>query len=111
MSEREATTAAAYEGVDETSRKVEWMVLKRLASVRGRRVAEALGKDESTISRISSSQTGIPLRELGKFLDLLDLKVVDKAVVCLRADVAQAYATLVRRATQDANFMFHDDQE
>lgn len=53
------------------------LVLRRMASVKHKAIAEALGTDESTVSRIASGERGINLERLEAFLTELGLAVVE----------------------------------
>lgn len=72
--------------------------MQRLAKVKNQRVATAIGKDESTISRIVSGETGIKLEDLQAFLLALDLKCVDTNQICIDRAVYEAYKTLATAA-------------
>lgn len=78
---------------DQRSRKNLTLILQRLASTGQGRVAEAIGKDESTVSRMK--ETHLPL--LAGMLAALGLKVVPVGHRCLDADI---YKTLKRLAIE-----------
>lgn len=56
--------------------RLESLILRRLASEKHYKVGQAIGKDESTISRIASNERGLRIDELEAFFDALGLKVV-----------------------------------
>lgn len=53
------------------------LILRRMAHTKNRKVAEALGCDESTVSRISSGERGIRLDEMEAFLTTLGVAWVE----------------------------------
>lgn len=73
-------------------------ILQRVANVKNQVVAEAIGKDESNVSRIVSGEIGIKLSDLHSFLDALSLKVVDRNQVCIDVDEYNAMLILTQRA-------------
>jgi hypothetical protein len=80
------------------ARKTVQVVLQRLATVKNQTVAEAIGKDESTVSRIASGEVGIKLNDLHAFIDALGLKIVDKNQRCIDSSIYEAYKTLATAA-------------
>lgn len=56
--------------------KLESVILRRISSEKNYTVAEAIGKSESTVSRITSGELGVRIGELEAFLTCLGLKVV-----------------------------------
>jgi transcriptional regulator with XRE-family HTH domain len=76
------------------------LILRRLASTRNRVVAEALGVDDTTVSRISSGERGIPLDKLEKFLGALGIAGVEVGGrhVTISAEKYQALLVLAREA-------------
>lgn len=75
--------------------------MQRLASVKNQAVADAIGKDQSTVSRIASGEAGIKLDDLQPFLAALGLKVVGANQVCVDREVYESYRTLARAAIND----------
>lgn len=75
-------------------RNLPQIILRRLASKKNQAVAAAMGRDDSYISKISAGDVGIKLEDLGRFLDALDLKVVDKNQVCVSKEIHLSYKTL-----------------
>jgi transcriptional regulator with XRE-family HTH domain len=76
------------------------LVLRRLASVKHKAVAEALGTDESKVSRIASGERGINLERLEAFLRELGLVVVEVGgnAVTIPAEKYRALQVLAREA-------------
>lgn len=70
--------AEACEQVDSRSRKNLSTILKALANVGQVRVAEAIGKDESTVSKMKDKD----LPQLARILAACGLKVVPESVRC-----------------------------
>lgn len=64
----------------ERSRKNYSMIVQRLASVGNKPVAEAINKDESTVSRMKPET----FQQLADILAVLDLKVVPKDMRCFK---------------------------
>jgi transcriptional regulator with XRE-family HTH domain len=93
------------------ARKLSQMVMQRIASVKNQAVADAIGKDQSTVSRIVSGETGIKLDDLQPFLAALDLKVVGANQVCVDRDVYESYRTLARAAINDPQKLSWDEPE
>lgn len=79
-----------------SARKLAQVILQRLATVKNQAVAEAIGKDESTISRIVSGESGIKVSDLQSFLAALSLKCVDVNQYCVPKEEYEAYRTLAR---------------
>jgi hypothetical protein len=73
-------------------------VLQRLARVKNTAVAQAIGKDESQVSRIVSGESGIKLADLHPFLAALGLKVVDTRRVCVDREVYESFKTIATKA-------------
>lgn len=80
------------------ARRLSQTVLQRLASVKNQDVGNAIGKDESTVSRIASGELGIKLADLHGFLGALGLKVVDANQVCIDRQIYESYKTLATAA-------------
>ena len=78
-------------------RKLSQVLMHKLAAVKNSTVAIAIKKDESTVSRIVSGETGIKLDDLQAFLDSLGYKVVDKNRVCVDAAEYQSYRLLATK--------------
>lgn len=96
---------------DATARKLVQVVLQRLAKAKNQTVAEAIGKDESTVSRIVSGDAGIKLADLAAFLKALGLKVVDANQVCVDRAVYESYRTLARAAITNPSTLSWDEPE
>jgi hypothetical protein len=69
------------------ARKLAQTILQRLASVKNEEVGRAIGKDHSTVSRISSGEAGVKLNDIEGFLSALGLKVVDVNKCCVDREV------------------------
>lgn len=83
--------------------------MQRLVSVKNQTVADAIGKDQSTVSRIVSGETGIKLDDLQPFLAALNLKVVDGNQVCVDKAVYESYRTLAAAAITNPRILDWDD--
>lgn len=94
-----------------SARKLVQAVLQKVASVKNQAVAEAIGKDESTVSRIVSGEVGIKLNDLHPFLTALGLKVVGANQVCVDREVYESYRTLARAAINDPAKLNWDEPE
>ncbi len=69
-----------------SSRKVLQLILQRIADLKYQTVADAIGRDESTVSRIVSGDSGVKLQELVPFLDITGFKLVPKDHYCVQLD-------------------------
>ena len=89
------------------------VVMQRLAAKKNSTVATAMGRDDSYISRVTSGELGIKLEDLHRFLDALDLKVVDKGHVCVEREVYLFYKTLAMKymGLQQAEAVLEDWDE
>jgi hypothetical protein len=83
------------------ARKLEALILRRLAVVSQAAVARQCGWTESHISRIASSQAGVKLNELGIYLEALGLKLVDREAQTVDQDEYHALRVLARKALQE----------
>lgn len=81
-----------------SARKLLQVILQRVAAVKNEAVAQAIGKDESTVSRIVSGESGIRLEALHPFLAALGLKVVDAKRICIDVEKYNAMLVLAQRA-------------
>lgn len=74
------------------------LILRRLAAVKNDAVAQAIGHDESHVSRIGTGERGVRLAELGAFLGALGLKVIEVGgdSVTLPAEKLRALKVLAR---------------
>jgi len=79
------------------SRTFETEALRRVAAVQYDAIADALGCDKSTVSRMFGER-GIKLAELPLLLDALGWKIVNKDQHCVPLDEFEAYRTLARIA-------------
>lgn len=88
----------------EKARKINSVVLQRLASVKNAVVADALGCSDSGISRIAGDEKALTLRQWCETLAALDLEIVESeqggAVVNVPRDEYEALRTLARRSLQ-----------
>ena len=87
-------------------------MLQRLASVGQGVVADAVGVDEATISRLKNPETKIGLRALATMLDRLGLKVVPLEMKCFNPADINPYIQLAKRhmaSVQDAAHLEWDD--
>lgn len=76
------------------------VILRRMASVKHKAVADALGTDESTVSRIASGERGIHLERLEAFFRELGLAVVEVGgnAVTIPSEKYRALQVLAREA-------------
>lgn len=74
------------------------LILRRLAAVKNEHVAQAIGHDESHVSRIGTGDRGVRLVELGAFLEALGLKVIEVGgdSVTIPAEKLRALKVLAR---------------
>ncbi len=79
------------------TRNLSQLLMQRVATVKNQVVAQAIRKDESTVSRIVSGELGIKLDDLQAFLDSLELKVVGKHQICVDRDEFTAYRALAAK--------------
>lgn len=94
-----------------SARKLVQVVMQRLAKTKNQTVAEAIGKDESTISRIVSGDSGIKLTDLQPFLCALGLKVVGVDQVCIDRAIYESYKTLATAALTNPSKLNWDEPE
>jgi len=57
--------------------KTEALLLRKVAEVSQKVVADAIGRDTSTVSRIFSHQTGIHIDEMENFLTAMGLQIIE----------------------------------
>lgn len=81
-----------------SARKLLQVILQRVATVKNSTVGDAIGKDESTVSRIVSGESGVRLEVLHPFLAALGLKVVDAGRICIDVEKYNAMLVLAKRA-------------
>ena len=93
------------------TRRLLHVIMQRLASVKNQTVGNAIGKDESTVSRIASGELGVKLADLQAFLSALGLKVVDKNQVCIDRDVFNSYRVLAKTALNNPEKLDWDNAE
>lgn len=94
-----------------SARKLVQVVLQKLAKAKNQTVAEAIGKDESTVSRIVSGEVGIKLNDLQPFLGSLGLKVVGADQVCIDRAIYESYKTLATAALTNPSRLNWDEPE
>lgn len=94
-----------------SARNLVQVVLQKLAKAKNATVAEAIGKDESTISRIVSGESGIKLADLQPFLAALGLKVVGAEQVCIDRAIYESYKTLATAALTNPSSLNWDEPE
>lgn len=80
------------------TRRLANVLMRRLASVKNADVGRAIGRDESTVSRIGSGELGIKLDDLQGFLTALNLKVVDINQHCIDKEIFASYKALAKAA-------------
>lgn len=84
-------------------------ILRRAAGIKNQRIGDAIGKDESTVSRICSGEYGLKVSELQGFLTALGLKVVDAGMVCVDRAVYESYKTLATKALTNPKALEWDE--
>ncbi len=82
-----------------SARKINAVLLQRLASVGGRAVAESLGISESTVSRWKDGD----LERMAQTLSVLGLKVVPVSHQCFAPGYVEALKMLARQALDGAD--------
>lgn len=87
------------------------ILMQRLASVKNNVVSLAIHKDESTVSRIASGESGIKIEDLQAFLMALGLKVVDTNQVCIDRAIYESYRTLAKAALTSPEKLNWDEPE
>lgn len=81
-----------------TDSNVESLLLRALASVGQRTVADAVGGDETLISRFASGSRGLHINQMGPALDAMRLKLVPSDSVSIPLSELEALRTLARKA-------------
>lgn len=81
-------------------RRLESVILRRAGEATHVKVAQAISKDQSTMSRIFSGQCGVQLSDLEAFFSALGLSVVELGgdVVHISAEEYRALQVLARKA-------------
>lgn len=79
--------------------KFESDVLRRVAAIKNAVVADAIGHDESHVSRIISGERGLRLHEIEPFLSALGLLVIEHQgeMRTISADEHEALKLLARK--------------
>lgn len=77
---------------------VESMLLRGLASVGQRTVADAIGGDETLVSRFASGTRGLHIGQIGPAFAAMGLKIVPADSVNVPLSELQALRTLARKA-------------
>lgn len=93
-----------------TSRKIEAVILQKLASVGQARVAEALGISESTVSRLKDGD----ISRFSKILAEIGLKAVPVSYRCYKPDYIEFLLQAARigvRSLQSAEDLIDEDLE
>lgn len=80
--------------------RLESMILRRAGDATYTKVADAIGKDVSTVSRVFSGQSGVQLVDLEAFLAALGLQVVEVGgdSVTITAEEYHALQVLARKS-------------
>lgn len=87
---------------------------QRLARLSGKEIGDACKCDHSTASRIASGQRGATVEEWCALIDLMGLKLVDQAKLCVRAEEFDFMRRMTARALaneQTARELTFDDPE
>ena len=84
------------------SRKASQALLRRLAQKPLAEIAGAIGKDESTASRLRSGEARLTVQEFGDLVSALGLKLVDTDRVCVDRKTYEAMAHINARAMASA---------
>lgn len=93
------------------SRRLLQIILQRSAKVKNQAVGDAIGKDESTVSRIISGEMGLKIQDLQGFLSALGLKCVDSNQVCIDRQIYESYKTLATAALTNPAKLNWDEPE
>lgn len=88
---------AVSNSAPQPARNLAQLLLQKVAAVKNQTVAQAIRKDESTVSRIVSGETGIKLDDLQAFLAALEMKVVGRNQVCVDRAEYEAYRALAAK--------------
>lgn len=80
--------------LDESARKIHTSILQALANASQKRVADALGIHESSVSRMKSTDGDI--ENMARLLAVLGLKVVAVDVLTYKPEMINALHTLAR---------------
>lgn len=85
------------------SSSLQSLILRQIASVKNSTVAEAIGHDESHVSRVTSDERGLKISELENFFTALGLRVIqcDGQVVQLPKQELEALRVLARKALEE----------
>ena len=83
-----------------SSQPLQTLILRRMASVKHKAVAEAIGADESTVSRMVSGERGLALDKLESFLAALGMTVIEVGgdAVTIPREKYRALQVLAREA-------------
>ncbi len=100
-----------YPQASASARKLVQVIMRRLAQVKNLRVAEAIGKDESTISRIASNEAGVRLNDMYAFFDVLGLKLVDSGQISVDRKIYESYKILAAAALNAPETLSFEDIE
>lgn len=92
------------------ARTLAQLLMQRIASVKNQAVSLAIKKDESTVSRIVSGETGVKLDDLQAFLRVLGYKVVDADMFCVKRELHLAYKTLAQAGMQKLDQDWDDEK-
>lgn len=69
--------ASLSENSPTTTRNLESLILRKVATVKNDTVAQAIAHDAGHVSRICSGERGLKLSDLQAFFDVLGLKVIE----------------------------------
>lgn len=79
---------------------LETLILRRAAIVKQSKIAEAIKRDEGTVSKMLAGEVGFRLNCAEAFLDVLGLMVIEKSpdgMVCLPKREYDALVTLAEK--------------
>src|SRR5690348_10688554 len=78
------------------SRKLLHLIMQRATKIKQEALAEAIGRDTSTVCRILANESGIKIPDLYDFLNALGLKVVESDQHCVAVDRWNAMVVYAR---------------
>lgn len=79
--------SAGYEPADANALRRPGVVAERLRTMKATAVANVLGKSDSWVDKVRNGESGVLLTDIQPLLDVLGLKAVDKAKICVDKDI------------------------
>lgn len=71
-------------------------------------VEEQLGKGESWVTKVLNNNAGVMVDDIELLIGALGYKLVPLSKICVDRDLAKAYESIVRKATQERSLLFED---